>query len=276
MNNLSKLLSTIVVFGILTMFGMKIIDNNKFPDVHGLSGVIEYMAVKTAPNRQVSKGSGVFISPTEVLTAAHVLAFKTDDERFKPRVRLEDGDLYNIKKIRKSKHYDLAIAELERPYKQKVKFPKFNCDPTTQGQILNAIGSPLVLEYMDVEIRATGGSQMEFYVQVQPEIPTSDEKPQANNKLKRYKVLPPNELPKGDPNEPTPVKPQKQKVNPQGGAYFQGPALPGQSGSPVYDKNRDIRGVVILTMVDDNIRSYAGIGMYVDSPHVCRFVQGRE
>jgi hypothetical protein len=288
MSNLSKLLSVFVVMGVLALFGMKVVDNHKVPDIHNLSGVVEYM-MKTAPNRQVSKGSGVFIGPQHVLTAAHVLQFQVEDERFNARVRLQDGDIYHITKIVKSKDYDLAIAELDRPYRTAVKFPEFTCKPTEQGQVLNAVGSPMALEYIDVEIRAVGGSQMKLYASYQnpsqngPSVPLPKtkkaEEPAPSmapkkeaKKNKKYKVVPPDELPKGDPKDNAKIKNPKQQTNITGGVYFQGPALPGQSGSPVYDQYKDIRGVITTTMVDDNLRSYSGIGMYVDSPFLCEFV----
>lgn len=283
-------LSVAVVFGLMALFGMRIGENyiTQKPDVHALSGVVEYM-VNNFPNRSVAKGSGVFISPTKVLTAAHVLQFAHDDERWKLRVRLQDGDLYNVKSFEKSKKYDLGLITLDRPYRGNVNYPKFDCGPTKQGQILTTVGSPLTLEYIDVEIRAIGGDRMELYrlsqneLQDGPDVPLpehktaeSKEKPKPKINPKKYHMVPPNGLPKPNPEEAKPKKPQE--PNSRGGVMFQGPSLPGQSGAPVYDEKQNIKGVVIQTLIDDSrgFRSYAGLGMMVDSPYICEFVQGRE
>lgn len=287
MPKILKTLSAIVTVGLLTIFAMGLHKEEK-PDLQALAGVVEYVSTK-APLQQVSHGSGVFVSPDKVLTAAHVVQFDMDDERVHGRVRLEDGDLYNFKKIEKSKDFDLALITLDRPYRGAKNFPGVDCALTEPGEVYTTIGSPLSIEFINVEIRATGGRPNFLYSVAQNEdrngkvvSPFETEKPRQKVELNpKYKVIPPDELPKGDPQAEAPKldKKQAQKqepVNIQGASFFQGPALPGQSGSPVYDKDGNIRGVLVITLYDHDQTSYSGLGMYVDSPAVCKFVKGQE
>lgn len=276
------------VVGLLAIFGMMGFHAKK-PDLHALSGIVEYTSAQ-APLKQVSHGSGVFVDARHVLTASHVVAWDVDDEKVNGRVRLPDGDLYRFKKIRKSKKFDLAMITLDRPYRGVTDFPKFDCDPTKPGQVYTTIGNPLSVEFIDVEIRATGGRPNFLYGVEQNEdrngkvvLPFETEKPHEETNLNpKYKVIPPDQLPKGDPQAELPKlekekQAQKQEpVNVKGATFFQGPALPGQSGSPVYDKDGNIRGVLIITLYDQDQSSYSGLGMYVDSPAVCEFIKNQK
>lgn len=286
MKALSKILSISFVMGLLAVFGVAGFTSHEAskPDLHALSGIVEYMSEKS-PLKQVSHGSGVFISKDQVLTAAHVVDFGLSNEKLKLRVRLPDGDLYSVKKIDNSKNFDMAVLTLDRPYRGEHNFPKLACDNTVPGEMYRTIGSPLSVEYLDAEIRATGG-RPDFLYGVQqneyrngPSVSLYEEQAQDKVELNpKYKVIPPDELP-NDPSKPAPELDKKQEtkkqgrpVNVSGATFFQGPALPGQSGSPVYDKHGNIRGVVIITLYDSDKTSYSGLGMYIDSPAVCKFV----
>ena len=221
------------------------------------------------------------------LTAAPLLISPCYSEAKQGRVfviRLEDGDIYHFKKIEKSKDFDLALITLDRPYRGSHNFPGMDCDPTKPGQVYTAIGSPLSVEFINIEIRATGGRPNFLYSVSQNEgrngkvvSPFGESDHSKEAKLDpKYKVIPPDELPKGDPQAEAPKLDKKQAkkqepVNIRGASFFQGPALPGQSGSPVYDENGKIRGVVIITLYDQDQTSYSGLGMYVDSPAICKF-----
>jgi S1-C subfamily serine protease len=282
MKNIS-ILSVSIIVGLLAIFVMGISREDEKVDFHSVSGIVEYMS-KELPLKQVSHGSGVFISDRHVLTAAHVLLYGKENDKVKGRVRLADGDIYHFDKIVKSEEVDVALITLDRPYRDVKSFPKFSCGKTTPGDMYRVVGSPLSIEFVDLAIRATGGRPMMNYHLVQqnefrngkPVFPDGW-KSQGKIEVKpKYEVIPPSKLPKGDPQATPLVKPEKsneQKVNLTGTTFFQGPALPGQSGSPVYDKNGDIRGVVVITLYDDDRTSYTNMGLYVDSPATCKFVK---
>jgi S1-C subfamily serine protease len=96
-------------------------------------------------------GSGVFISPTQVLTAKHV----TEHIDEKMRVRGPDGDLYHIIGVYDGPA-DISILEVDRPLRGTPL--QVSCDPIERGDRLSYYGSPGSLEFIGpVDVTYIGG-----------------------------------------------------------------------------------------------------------------------
>ena len=86
-------------------------------------------------------GSGVFISPTKVLTAKHV----TEHISETLRLRGPDGDIYHIVGAYDGPA-DISIIEVDRPVKG-VHLP-ISCRPLERGERLRYFGSPGAMEFI--------------------------------------------------------------------------------------------------------------------------------
>jgi hypothetical protein len=186
---------------------------------------------------------------------------------------------------------DVAIVTVDRQYKGYI--PAINCDVQERGKELTTFGSPLAMQFVQLTIKTTGGTpsipvrQNENKPEktVSPDVVKEieeEKKPKGKIEVKphendRFTRKSPDSLsPKGGlPFEPfggpTPVK--KEEANINGGVLYQGVALPGQSGSPVYDENNEVIGVVIITVYDSSKTSYSGLGMYASTDSACPFLQ---
>jgi hypothetical protein len=96
-------------------------------------------------------GSGVFISPTLVLTAKHVTEHV--DEHM--RLRGPEGDLYKIVGVYDGPA-DVSIIEVDRPLRG-TPLP-VSCDPLERGDRLSYYGSPGDIEFIGpIEVEYMGG-----------------------------------------------------------------------------------------------------------------------
>jgi S1-C subfamily serine protease len=96
-------------------------------------------------------GSGVFISPTQILTARHVAAHANGYLR----VRGPDGDIYHIVGVSNGPA-DIAILTVDRPLRGVPL--KTSCEPIKRGEKLTYIGSPLNIEFAGpMELIVMGG-----------------------------------------------------------------------------------------------------------------------
>jgi S1-C subfamily serine protease len=96
-------------------------------------------------------GSGVFISPTQVLTAKHVTAHIDE----KMRVRGPEGDLYTIIGVYDGPA-DISIIEVDRPLRGTPL--QVSCDPIERGDRLSYYGNPGDLEFIGpVDVSYMGG-----------------------------------------------------------------------------------------------------------------------
>jgi S1-C subfamily serine protease len=96
-------------------------------------------------------GSGVFISPTQVLTARHVAAHSNGYLR----VRGPDGDIYQIIGVSNGPA-DIAILTVDRPLRGVPL--KTSCEPLERGDKLTYIGSPLNIEFAGpMDLTVMGG-----------------------------------------------------------------------------------------------------------------------
>jgi S1-C subfamily serine protease len=101
-------------------------------------------------------GSGVFISPTQVLTAKHVAEQFYKGEL---RVRGPDGSIYHIVSISFS-DADIAIVTVDKPF-QGVPLP-VSCAPLERGDRLSYYGNPLSIEFVGpIELTYMGGRNVE-------------------------------------------------------------------------------------------------------------------
>jgi S1-C subfamily serine protease len=97
-------------------------------------------------------GSGVFISPTQILTAAHVAEHVSD----RTRVRGPDGDIYQIMGTRFGPA-DIAIIIVDRPLRIGVPLG-ISCAPLERGDRLTYYGSPRSLEFIGpIDVTVMGG-----------------------------------------------------------------------------------------------------------------------
>jgi S1-C subfamily serine protease len=97
-------------------------------------------------------GSGVFISPTQILTAAHVAEHVSD----RTRVRGPDGDIYQIMGTTFGPA-DIAIITVDRPLRIGVPLG-ISCAPLERGDRLTYYGSPRSLEFIGpIDVTVMGG-----------------------------------------------------------------------------------------------------------------------
>jgi S1-C subfamily serine protease len=96
-------------------------------------------------------GSGVFISPTQILTAGHVAGHAEGYLR----ARGPDGDIYHIVGVSYGPA-DIAILTVDRPLRG--VHLKTSCEPIERGDKLTYIGSPLNIEFAGpMELTVIGG-----------------------------------------------------------------------------------------------------------------------
>jgi hypothetical protein len=96
-------------------------------------------------------GSGVFISPTQVLTAKHVTSHIDE----KMRLRGPEGDIYKIIGVYDGPA-DISIIEVDRPLRG-TPLP-VSCDPIERGDRLSYYGSPGDLLFIGpIEVSYMGG-----------------------------------------------------------------------------------------------------------------------
>jgi S1-C subfamily serine protease len=96
-------------------------------------------------------GSGVFISPTQILTAKHVASHS----KGYLRARGPDGDIYQIIGVSNGPA-DIAILTVDRPIRGTPL--NYSCDKLERGDKLTYIGSPLNIEFAGpMELTVMGG-----------------------------------------------------------------------------------------------------------------------
>jgi S1-C subfamily serine protease len=107
---------------------------------------------------QTGHGSGVFISPTQVLTAKHVATEVYDGWL---RVRGPDGDVYQVVSASFGPA-DIAILTVDRPMRGTPLGT--SCHPIERGDKLSFYGSPLNIEFAGpFEITYVGGKPIVSY-----------------------------------------------------------------------------------------------------------------
>jgi hypothetical protein len=275
MRDLSAVLSAAAVVGVMAIIGAGNPSEKVRPNIEQPVGLIE-IAKKEAPLVFLSHGTGIFIAPTKFLTAQHVLTPLTEKPgELDTRIRMEDGDIYHIIGMQDSDETDVTVATVDRPYKGFV--PTISCEPEKRGTELTTIGNPLSLAFIETKIMVTGGrpdtvvSQNEGNGVEEPPLKLDQvpAPPSYPGKKKKFTRIPPNEI---GPKERTdgPRAPEKGEL--VGMEFFQGPALPGHSGSPIFNKDGYLVGTISVSVVDTGIGSFTGLGMYVPTAITCKFL----
>jgi S1-C subfamily serine protease len=134
----------LIVFSLYasTALGLGIYD-----EINRTSPLQAYVIIEDASGH----GSGVFISPTQVLTAKHVTEHVDD----KMRVRGPDGDLYKIIGVYDGPA-DISIIEVDRPLRGTPL--EVSCVALERGDKLSYYGSPGSLEFIGpVDVAYIGG-----------------------------------------------------------------------------------------------------------------------
>jgi S1-C subfamily serine protease len=130
--------------GIVCISTLGILLANNSPDPLQAAVIIE--------DRGGGHGSGVFISPTQILTASHVAEHVSD----RTRVRGPDGDIYQILGARFGPA-DIAIIIVDRPLRVGVPLG-ISCGQIDRGDRLTYYGSPRTLEFIGpVDVTVLGG-----------------------------------------------------------------------------------------------------------------------
>jgi S1-C subfamily serine protease len=111
-----------------------------------------YLAATVIIEDQTGHGSGVFISPTQILTAKHVAEEFYGDGL---RVRGPEGDIYQVVSASFGPA-DIAILTVDRPLNGTPL--KTSCHPIERGDKFTFFGSPLNIEFAGpFEITFVGG-----------------------------------------------------------------------------------------------------------------------
>lgn len=264
MQDVSKMLSVLTILGGVAVFGVEQYQPTKQPDLVQPVGVIEIYKQDDLV-RNVNKGTGVFVSPTQVLTAAHVVDDPPDQNLVK-KIRTENGDTYTVTDTKFAKDMDVAVVTVDRPYSGFI--PNVSCEAQKTGTELVTVGNPLMMLFLESKIQVAGGrpdvkvSQDEGRAEVAP---PPIQQPNQEPGPKKFTRIPPDKV------APQPQKKEKQ-ANLNGAKFFQGPALPGQSGSPIYDKDGNIVGVLVISVVSEGV-GFSGLGMYVANSESCNFLK---
>lgn len=253
MHDISKILSVAVVIGLMAI---SVLPNEppKLVDITQPVGILE-IDLKAKPREFFSHGSGVFITPTRFLTAAHVVNKVKNNPAVSARVRTEDGSLYSVTDVSLDADHDIAYVTLDRPYKGYI--PEISCEAQPRGTYLTTMGNPLQMEFVEVEVRVAGGRPPTY-------IPTSVTE-QENKKPKLRK-----------PEDISPQKETGKFARPDqmiGQEFFQGISLPGQSGSPMFTRDNKVVGVLSISILESQIGSFTGLGLYVKTSSACSFLE---
>jgi S1-C subfamily serine protease len=132
----------IAAFGGIFLYLTALLAYGPTPDPLNASVIIEDLS---------GHGSGVFISPTQILTAKHVAAHVKGGLR----VRGPEGDIYHVIGVANGPA-DIAVLTVDRPLRG---LPLgTSCRPLKRGDELYYYGSPLNMEFIGpIEISYMGG-----------------------------------------------------------------------------------------------------------------------
>lgn len=253
MRDVSKMFSVAAIAGILSISALPN-EQPKKVDLIQPVGILE-IELKQKPREFFSHGSGVFITPTRFLTAAHVIDKMPGNPTVAGRVRMEDGSLYNIIKVDIEPNHDVAYVTVDKPYKGYI--PEISCEAQPRGTQLTTVGNPLVMEFVEVKVTVAGGRP-----------PARSTETVSEQDSKKPKLVKPDD-----------IEPQKQigraakPSNLNGQEFFQGVALPGQSGSPMFTEDGKVVGVLSISIMEMDIGSFTGLGLYVKTAAVCAWLK---
>jgi S1-C subfamily serine protease len=134
----------VAAFGGIFLYLTALLAYGQAPDPLQATAIIE--------DRGGGHGSGVFISPTQILTAAHVAEHISE----RTRVRGPDGDIYQILGARLGPA-DIAIIIVDRPLRIGVPLG-ISCGQIDRGDRLTYYGSPRSLEFIGpIDVTVMGG-----------------------------------------------------------------------------------------------------------------------
>ena len=200
-------------------------------------GKIELVAPSV--DGELGHGTGVFVSPTVMLTAGHVVDAlqkpNATDQEGNPIqdvhavVKMDNGDTYNVVKMGKKPGVDIGYLVVDHPYKGWI--PKISCDDQPMGTVLITIGNPARINFTLVKLIVSGGHQKQMDKVENKRTDNID-----NDLLK----------------------------------LVQGIILPGQSGSPVFDGHGNLVGIVIMQIVSNGGNS-TGFGVYISTHGTCKY-----